>query len=248
MSAESTSRGEPLLHLQDVRRTYTVGGEVVRALDGVTASIQRGEYVAIGGASGSGKSTLMNILGCLDTPTAGSYRLNGRDVRALADDELADLRNQEIGFVFQTFQLLPRATALSNVELPLVYRGVPRAERRELAAEALESVGLGHRMNHRPNELSGGQRQRVAIARALVGRPSLLLADEPTGNLDSATGEEIMQLFSELHAAGHTLLLVTHEARLAARCPRALRLMDGKVVADGPGAEVASLPLSQGAR
>ncbi len=245
MSAGPSANGEPLLHLQDVCRHYTVGGEEVRALDGVTASIHRGEYVAIGGPSGSGKSTLMNILGCLDTPTGGSYRLNGKDVRALADDELADLRNREIGFVFQTFQLLPRATALSNVELPLVYRGVPRAERRELAAAALKSVGLAHRMTHRPNELSGGQRQRVAIARALVGRPSLLLADEPTGNLDSATGEEIMQLFAQLHAAGHTLLLVTHEARLMARCPRALRLMDGKVVADGPGAEMSARPLPQ---
>ncbi len=246
MIAAATGRGAaPLLHLEDVRRHYTVGTEEVRALDGVTASVWPGEYVAIGGASGSGKSTLMNIIGCLDTPTGGAYRLNGRDVRGLGDDELADLRNREIGFVFQTFQLLPRATALANVELPLVYRGVPRAERRELAARALESVGLAHRINHRPNELSGGQRQRVAIARALVGRPSLLLADEPTGNLDSATGEEIMLLFEELHASGHTILLVTHEARLAARCPRAVRLQDGKVVADGPGVEVAPLPLSQ---
>jgi putative ABC transport system ATP-binding protein len=240
-SPAADPRGEPLIRLDEVRRTYQVGAEEVRALDGVTASMWRGEWVAIVGASGSGKSTLMNILGCLDTPSSGSYVLNGRDVRGLCDDELAELRNREIGFVFQTFQLLPRSTALSNVELPLVYRGVPRAERRALAEEALTKVGLGHRMNHRPNELSGGQRQRVAIARALVGRPSLLLADEPTGNLDSATGEEIMRLFTELHGAGHTILLVTHEARLAARCPRAVRLSDGKVVADGRGAEVAAL-------
>jgi len=229
---------EPLIAVDRLARHYLLGGEVVRALDGVTFSIARGEWVAIVGQSGSGKSTLMNLLGCLDTPTAGSYRLAGADVQGLADDALADLRNREIGFVFQTFQLLPRATALANVELPLVYRGEPRRERRARAEEALRSVGLGNRMHHRPNELSGGQRQRVAIARALVGEPSLLLADEPTGNLDSATGEEIMRLFAELHRRGHTLLLVTHEARLAARCPRAIRLVDGRVVSDGPGAEI----------
>jgi putative ABC transport system ATP-binding protein len=218
-----------------------VGSELVRALDGVSFEIGRGEWVAIVGQSGSGKSTLMNLVGCLDTPTSGTYLLNGADVATLPDDALADLRNLEIGFVFQTFQLLPRATALANVELPLVYRGLPRAERRARAEEALRSVGLGDRMTHRPNELSGGQRQRVAIARALVGDPSLLLADEPTGNLDSATGEEIMRLFAELHARGHTLVLVTHEPRLAARCPRAIRLSDGRIVHDGRGADVAAI-------
>lgn len=235
----------PLIRVDRLARHYAVGGEVVRALDGVSFDVARGEWVAIVGQSGSGKSTLMNLLGCLDTPTSGSYRLNGADVQDLEDDALADLRNREIGFVFQTFQLLPRATALGNVELPLVYRGVPRRERRERAEAALSAVGLSHRMHHRPNELSGGQRQRVAVARALVGDPSILLADEPTGNLDSSTGEEIMRLFTELHERGHTILLVTHEARLAARCPRAIRLMDGRVVGDGPGAEVASVPAAR---
>jgi putative ABC transport system ATP-binding protein len=230
-----------LLSLSGISRLYQVGSEVVRALDGVSFDIRRGEWVAVVGQSGSGKSTLMNILGCLDTPSGGTYRINGKDVRGLADDELADLRNHEIGFVFQTFQLLPRSTALANVELPLVYRGLPRRERRARAEASLRAVGLGDRMHHRPNELSGGQRQRVAVARALVGEPSLLLADEPTGNLDSATGEEMMRLFGELHARGHTLLLVTHEPRLAGRCPRAIRLMDGRIVADGPGREVAAL-------
>jgi putative ABC transport system ATP-binding protein len=197
--------------------------------------------VAIVGQSGSGKSTLMNLLGCLDTATSGTYRLNGADVESLSDDALADLRNKEIGFVFQTFQLLPRATAIANVELPLVYRGLPRRRRREMAETALRAVGLANRMHHRPNELSGGQRQRVAIARALVGEPSILLADEPTGNLDSQTGEEIVRLFAELHARGHTIILVTHEPKLAARCPRAIKLMDGRILGDGPGAEVAAL-------
>ena len=229
-----------LLSLDGITRLYQVGSEEVRALDGVSFDVQRGEWLAVVGQSGSGKSTLMNIIGCLDTPSGGVYRVNGHDVRGLADDALADLRNHEIGFVFQTFQLLPRSTALANVELPLVYRGLPRRERRFRAEAALRSVGLADRMHHRPNELSGGQRQRVAIARALVGEPSLLLADEPTGNLDSATGEEIIRLFGELHARGHTLLLVTHEPRLAARCPRAIRLMDGRIVADGPGREVAA--------
>jgi putative ABC transport system ATP-binding protein len=235
----------PLLEAQHLTRLYTVGGEEVRALDGVSFSVRRGEWVAIMGQSGSGKSTLMNILGCLDTPTSGRYRIRGQDVAGLSDDALADLRNREIGFVFQTFQLLPRSTALANVELPLVYRGVPRRERRQRAESALAAVGLQNRMHHQPNELSGGQRQRVAIARALVGDPSLLLADEPTGNLDSATGEEIMRLFGELHRRGHTLLLVTHEPKLAARCPRAVRLSDGQVVADGPGREVAALSVPQ---
>ncbi len=232
---------DPLILVDRLHRHYLVGGETVRALDGVSFTISRGEWVAIVGQSGSGKSTLMNLVGCLDTPTSGVYRLNGSDVEGLSDDALADLRNREIGFVFQTFQLLPRATALQNVELPLVYRGVSRRERRLRAARALEAVGLTNRAHHRPNELSGGQRQRVAVARALVGDPSLLLADEPTGNLDSATGEEIMRLFGELHARGHTILLVTHEPRLAARCPRAIRLSDGHVVGDGPGAEIAAL-------
>jgi putative ABC transport system ATP-binding protein len=195
--------------------------------------------VAIIGQSGSGKSTLMNVLGCLDTPTSGRYLLNHKDVSRMGDDELALVRNVEIGFIFQTFQLLPRETALANVELPLVYRGMKAKERRERARAALEKVQLGNRMHHRPNELSGGQRQRVAIARALVAEPSMLLADEPTGNLDSATGEEIVRLFEELHRAGHTLVLVTHEPKLAARCPRAIRLSDGQVVVDGPGREVA---------
>jgi len=228
-----------LIVVEELHRHYVVGGEEVRALDGVSFTIDRGEFVAIVGQSGSGKSTLMNLLGCLDTPTRGTYRLNGSDVEHLTDDALADLRNREIGFVFQTFQLLPRATALANVELPLVYRGVSRRERRARAEAALEAVGLTRRLHHRPNELSGGQRQRVAIARALVGEPSILLADEPTGNLDSATGEEIVRLFEELNERGHTIILVTHEPRLAARCPRAIKLSDGRVVGDGAGSEVA---------
>ena len=231
----------PLIELVDLRRIYRVGDEEVHALDGIGLAIHKGEWVAIVGQSGSGKSTLMNIIGCLDTPTSGTYRLNGTDVRGLSDDDLADLRNREIGFIFQSFQLLPRATALANVELPLVYRGMSRKERRERASDALAKVGLAQRSHHRPNELSGGQRQRVAIARALAGEPSLLLADEPTGNLDSATGEEIVRLFGELHRAGHTILLVTHEPKIAARCPRAVRLSDGHVVSDGPGDEVTVL-------
>ena len=231
----------PLISVENLTRYYTVGEEEVRALDGVSFDVRRGEWVAVVGQSGSGKSTLMNLIGALDTASSGSYRINGHDVEKMTDDELADLRNNEIGFVFQTFQLLSRSTALANVELPLVYRGIPRKERKEKAVQALEAVGLANRMHHRPNELSGGQRQRVAIARALVGNPSLLLADEPTGNLDSATGEEIIRLFGELNQRGHTILLVTHEPRLAARCPRAIRLSDGKIVADGPGAEVAVL-------
>jgi putative ABC transport system ATP-binding protein len=231
----------PLIAVDRLARHYVVGGETVRALDGVSFDIHKGEWVAIVGQSGSGKSTLMNLLGCLDTATSGTYRLNGADVETLADDALADLRNKEIGFIFQTFQLLPRATALANVELPLVYRGLPRRQRREMAEAALRSVGLSNRMHHRPNELSGGQRQRVAVARALVGDPSILLADEPTGNLDSQTGEEIVRLFAELNARGHTIILVTHEPKLAARCPRAIKLMDGRVLGDGPGDEVAAL-------
>ena len=228
-----------LIKLEDIRRYYTVGTEVVHALNGVSFEVTKGEWVAIIGQSGSGKSTLMNVLGCLDTPTAGRYWLNGKDVSHMSDNELADIRNREIGFVFQTFQLLPRETALGNVELPLIYRGLRTKERRERARAALDQVGLSNRITHRPNELSGGQRQRVAIARALVTDPSLLLADEPTGNLDSATGQEIIGLFEQLHRAGHTICLVTHEPTLAARCPRAIRLSDGLIVNDGPGPQVA---------
>jgi putative ABC transport system ATP-binding protein len=239
VSGESGAGQARLIEVEEVTRFFRVGGEEVRALRGVSFSVARGEWVAIIGQSGSGKSTLMNVLGCLDTPTSGRYLLNGKDVSRMGDDELALVRNVEIGFIFQTFQLLPRETALANVELPLVYRGMKAKERRERARAALDKVQLGHRMHHRPNELSGGQRQRVAIARALVSEPSMLLADEPTGNLDSATGEEIVRLFEELHRGGHTLVLVTHEPKLAARCPRAIRLSDGEIVADGPGREVA---------
>ena len=228
-----------LIKLEDIRRYYTVGTEVVHALNGVSFEVTKGEWVAIIGQSGSGKSTLMNVLGCLDTPTAGRYWLNGKDVSHMSDNELADIRNREIGFIFQTFQLLPRETALGNVELPLIYRGLRAKERRERARAALDQVGLSNRVTHRPNELSGGQRQRVAIARALVTDPSLLLADEPTGNLDSATGLEIIGLFEQLHRSGHTICLVTHEATLAARCPRAIRISDGLIVNDGPGPQVA---------
>src|SRR5438552_7769988 len=213
-------------------REYDMGSETVRALRGVNLQIRRNEYVAVMGPSGSGKSTLMNLIGCLDTPTAGEYWLNGQKVSDLSDDALARIRNKEIGFVFQTFNLLPRATALHNVELPLIYAGLPARERREHAARALTRVGLGDRMDHRPNELSGGQRQPVALARALVNQPSILLADEPTGNLDSATGEEIMRLFEELHDTGQTIVLVTHEADIAAHASRQIHLRDGLVERD----------------
>ncbi|MBK8004408.1 MAG: ABC transporter ATP-binding protein [Gemmatimonadetes bacterium] len=209
-----------------------MGGEKVLALRGLTLSIRRNEYVAIMGPSGSGKSTLMNLLGCLDTPSGGDYWLNGQEVSRLTDDALARVRNKEIGFVFQTFNLLPRASALHNVELPLVYAGVGSRERRERAVRALTRVGLQNRMHHRPNELSGGQRQRVAIARALVNEPSLLLADEPTGNLDSTTSEEIMRVFSELHAQGQTIVVVTHEPSIAAHAERVVVLRDGKLDSD----------------
>ena len=228
-----------LIELDHIVKTYDLGLSKVPALRDVHISIERGEFVAIVGQSGSGKSTLMNIIGCLDVPTEGRYKLSGRDVSSLSDDELADVRNLEIGFVFQSFQLLPRATALENVELPLIYRGVSKSERRARAVESLKIVGLEDRMTHKPAELSGGQRQRVAIARALVTQPSLLLADEPTGNLDSRTGEEIVGLFLDLHRKGNTIVLVTHEPKLAARCPRAVRLVDGLVVADGKGRDVA---------
>jgi putative ABC transport system ATP-binding protein len=215
-----------------LKREYDMGGEIVRALRGVDLAIRRNEYVAIMGPSGSGKSTLMNLIGCLDTPDAGEYWLNGQLVSDMSDDALARVRNKEIGFVFQTFNLLPRATALHNVELPLVYAGVPAEDRKRRAAEALESVQLGDRMMHKPNELSGGQRQRVAIARALVNRPSILLADEPTGNLDSQTSEEIMRVFAELANRGQTVIMVTHEQDIAAHARRVVVLRDGLVASD----------------
>lgn len=221
-----------LIELAGVEKVYDMGAVEVHALCGVDLRIERGEYVAIMGPSGSGKSTLMNLLGCLDTPTSGSYRLNGTFVERLSDSELAAIRNREIGFVFQTFNLLARTDALQNVELPLVYAGVSRRERRERARRALERVGLADRMHHLPSELSGGQRQRVAVARALVNEPSILLADEPTGNLDSTTSAEIMRLFDELHRQGNTVILVTHEADIAAHARRRVVLKDGKVVLD----------------
>jgi len=221
-----------LIALNGIRKVYEMGQARVRALDGVSLEVERGGYVAVMGPSGSGKSTLMNIVGCLDTPTSGSYRLNGREIAHMQDDDLAAIRNREIGFVFQTFNLLARADALRNVELPLVYSGLSRAERETRARRALEAVGLGDRLGHRPNEMSGGQRQRVAMARALVNEPSILLADEPTGNLDSSTGEEIMGLIAELNARGHTILLVTHEDELARRAARVVRLRDGLIVSD----------------
>jgi len=222
----------PLIETVDLWMTYVMGSEEIHALRGVSIQIERGEYVAIMGPSGSGKSTLMNLIGCLDTPSKGSYLLNGKQVSQMNDNELARIRNEEIGFVFQTFNLLPRATALHNVELPLVYAGVPAKTREERARGALDRVELGSRVTHRPNELSGGQRQRVAIARALVNNPSILLADEPTGNLDSKTGLEIMGLFERLHKAGNTIILVTHEADVAAFAYRAIHIRDGQVEND----------------
>jgi putative ABC transport system ATP-binding protein len=221
-----------LISISDLRKIYRMGEVEVRALDGVDLEIEAGEYVAIMGPSGSGKSTLMNLIGCLDTPTTGEYVLNGQRVSDLDDAELAEIRNHEIGFVFQTFNLLSRATALANVELPLIYARVSVRERRRRAREALDKVGLGDRAKHQPNELSGGQRQRVALARALVNNPSILLADEPTGNLDSRTSAEMMDLFDELNAAGNTMVVVTHEEDIAAHARRVVRLLDGKIVVD----------------
>ena len=228
-----------LIELVDIARYYVMGDEKIAALDGVSFSISRGEMVAIVGSSGSGKSTLLNILGCLDTPSGGEYRLDGANVQDLSDDDRARVRNRQIGFVFQSFQLLHRASALKNVGLPLQYRGVPARERDARAKKALERVGLGHRITHKPFQLSGGQRQRTAIARALVTEPSLLLCDEPTGNLDSSTTEDIMALFRALHEEGNTIIIVTHEPDIAARCPRAIRVFDGKVTLDGKGSDVA---------
>lgn len=224
--------GDLVIAIDDVVKLYQMGSETIHALRGVSLEIRRNEYLAIMGPSGSGKSTLMNMLGCLDTPTSGKYEFTGRNVAAMIDDELAEIRNREIGFVFQTFNLLPRADALRNVELPLIYAGMPPAERHERARQALEEVGLGKRMNHKPNELSGGQRQRVAIARALVNRPSIILADEPTGNLDSQTGVEIMALFEELYERGNTLIVVTHEEDVARHARRIVRLRDGLIESD----------------
>jgi putative ABC transport system ATP-binding protein len=221
-----------LIETRDLWKTYVMGSEEIHALRGVSIEIDRGEYVAIMGPSGSGKSTLMNLIGCLDTASKGTYLLNGKEVSQMNDNELARIRNEEIGFVFQTFNLLPRATALHNVELPLVYAGVPAKERQDRAKSALDKVELAPRMTHRPNELSGGQRQRVAIARALVNNPSILLADEPTGNLDSKTGQEIMALFARLHQAGNTIVLVTHEADVAAFAHRSIHIRDGQVEKD----------------
>ena len=226
--------GDLVIEIEGVTKLYRMGTETIHALRGVNLKIRRNEYLAIMGPSGSGKSTLMNMLGCLDTPTAGRYEFSRKNVATMVDDELADIRNREIGFVFQTFNLLPRSNALHNVELPLIYAGVGRAERLEKARHSLENVGLGERMFHRPNELSGGQRQRVAIARALVNNPSIILADEPTGNLDSKTGEEIMALFEQLYAQGNTIIVVTHEEDIARHARRIVRLRDGLIESDAP--------------
>ena len=223
---------EPLIRTEDLWKTYEMGSEKIHALHGVTFELHKNEYIAIMGPSGSGKSTLMNLIGCLDSPTKGNYYLNGKLVSDMDDDELAYIRNREIGFVFQTFNLLPRASALQNVELPLTYAGIPSSQRREMANRAMDQVELGSRKHHKPNELSGGQRQRVAIARALVNNPSIILADEPTGNLDSKTGQEIMALFKRLHQEGNTIVLVTHEAELAHHANRIVHILDGKISSD----------------
>ncbi len=235
-----------MIELIGIHKHYLMGDQEVRALDGVDLFIARNEYVALIGPSGSGKSTLMNLLGCLDTPSEGRYVLNGRDTATLNDVELARVRNREVGFVFQSFHLLPRMSVLDNVMQPLVYRGMPRAERRQRAAESLERVGLANRMDHRPNQLSGGQRQRVAVARALVGEPSLLLADEPTGNLDSRTSAEIMALFDALHAQGQTVVVVTHEPDIAAYCHRTVRINDGRIVEDRINPPRQAQPIAEG--
>jgi putative ABC transport system ATP-binding protein len=237
-----TQHNDALILTEDLWKTYQMGSTAVHALQGVSFSIHRNEYVAIMGPSGSGKSTLMNLIGCLDTPTRGKYWLNGKIVSEMGDDELAYIRNKEIGFVFQTFNLLARATALHNVELPLIYSGIPAKDRVERAKSALEMVELTERMHHKPNELSGGQRQRVAIARALVNRPSIILADEPTGNLDSKTGIEIMKLFDRLHAEGNTIILVTHERDIAEYAHRVISIRDGKIASDEPLRRPAATP------
>jgi putative ABC transport system ATP-binding protein len=221
-----------IIQVSDISRIYHIGAETIYALRSVTTRVERGEYVALMGSSGSGKSTLMNILGCLDTPSGGSYFLNGTDVSKMTDNELADIRNREIGFIFQTFNLLPRSTALDNVALPLIYAGVKKEEREERAKKVLEDVGLGDRILHKPNELSGGQRQRVAVARALVNNPSIILADEPTGNLDSKTSNEIMELFDMIHKNGNTIIVVTHEEDIARHALRIIRLRDGSIESD----------------
>ncbi|MBC3846962.1 ABC transporter ATP-binding protein [Winogradskyella echinorum] len=221
-----------VIEIRGIIRDFKLGQEIVHVLKGIDLDIKRGEYVAIMGPSGSGKSTLMNLLGCLDTPTDGSYNLNGKDVSKMSDDELADIRNTEIGFVFQTFNLLPRTTALDNVALPMVYAGASKKQRVERATEVLTDVGLADRMDHKPNQLSGGQRQRVAVGRALVNKPSIILADEPTGNLDSKTGTEIMALFDQIHASGNTVIMVTHEEDIAAHAKRVIRLRDGVIESD----------------
>lgn len=223
---------QPIIQIKDITRNFPLGGEIVKVLKGIDLTINKGEYVALMGPSGSGKSTLMNLLGCLDTPTGGSYILNGKDVSRMPDDELAGIRNKEIGFVFQTFNLMPRTTALDNVALPMVYAGFKKPERNTRATTVLTQVGLDDRMDHKPNQLSGGQRQRVAIARALVNHPSIILADEPTGNLDSKTSIEIMKLFNDIHANGNTVILVTHEEDIAAYAHRVIRLRDGIIESD----------------
>jgi putative ABC transport system ATP-binding protein len=232
--------GRSIVEVVDLCRAYRMGSETIAALDRVSFAIASGEYVAIVGRSGSGKTTLMNLIGCMERPTRGTIRIDGDDIAKLSDDALSRIRNRHIGFVFQSFQVRPRAHAVQNVVRPLLYRGMPRRQRRRAAVEALERVGLADRQRHRPTELSGGQRQRVAIARALVGAPTLLLADEPTGNLDTATEREIMELLAELHTRGHAIVVVTHEPAIAAMAPRAIRLADGRLVADGPGREIAA--------